>query len=137
MSDGKVTLNFNGTVGQVVGNVEKMEVHLGKDANVHVANIEHANVTEQRSPRPAAGRTVAAKKARHFLETPTFRYRFSGSDPESNRRIHLLYGILCREYKETKSYIDPDTPPDDFFRRQAGSVVPDKTHGGTQDSGNT
>ena len=47
--------------------------------------------------------------------TPTFIYRYFQSDPNSNQRIHLLYKYLCKEYKETKTYIDPNTPSDHFF----------------------
>jgi len=123
----KIVINVAGDyvqnkhVDYEIGNVENGGI------GIQISNGEKKDISLHKSSRPAAGRTVAAKKARHFLETLTFRYRFFASDPESNRRIHLLYGLLCRQYKETKSFIDPDTPPDAFFNlftgERSGDVV--------------
>ena len=44
---------------------------------------------------PPKSKHITPKKSPHFLETPTFIYRYFQSDPNSNQRIHLLYKYLC------------------------------------------
>ena len=83
--------------------------------NVEAGGIGIQIVNNQPTIDPAQSKPVTPKKAPHFLETPTFIYRYLKSDPNSNQRIHLLYNYLCKEYKETKTYIDPNTPSDHFF----------------------
>lgn len=43
MSENKFEFHFHGNVGQNIANVENMEVHIDKDANIQVANIENAS----------------------------------------------------------------------------------------------
>ena len=83
--------------------------------NVEAGGIGIQIVNNQPTIDPPQSKPVTPKKAPHFLETPTFIYRYLKSDPNSNQRIHLLYNYLCKEYKETKTYIDPNTPSDHFF----------------------
>ena len=83
--------------------------------NVEAGGIGIQIVNNQPTIDPPQSKPVTPKKAPHFLETPTFIYRYFKSDPNSNQRIHLLYNYLCKEYKETKTYIDPNTPSDHFF----------------------
>ena len=83
--------------------------------NVEAGGIGIQIVNNQPTIDPPQSKPVTPKKAPHFLETPTFIYRYLKSDPNSNQRIHLLYNYLCKEYKETKTYIDPNTASDHFF----------------------
>lgn len=72
--------------------------------------------TEQTpTPKSTKGKTVAPKKSRHFLPTPTFIYRYMNADSTASRRLPLLYQYLSKEYHEVKSYIDTDTNPNDFY----------------------
>lgn len=66
-------------------------------------------------------KNVAPKKSRHFLMTRTFIYRYN-TDSTSSRRLALLYQFLSREYRETKSYIDPEIAPDDFYSLFSGET---------------
>ena len=92
-----------------------------KHVDYEINNVEAGGIgiqivnNSQPNLAPIQGKPITPKKSPHFLETPTFIYRYFQSDPNSNQRIHLLYKFLCKEYKETKTYIDPNTPSDDFF----------------------
>ena len=92
-----------------------------KHVDYEINNVEAGGIgiqivnNSQPNLAPIQGKPITPKKSPHFLETPTFIYRYFQSDPNSNQRIHLLYKYLCKEYKETKTYIDPNTPSDDFF----------------------
>ena len=92
-----------------------------KHVDYEINNVEAGGIgiqivnNSQPTTNPSQSKPIATKKSPHFLETPTFIYRYFKSDPNSNQRIHLLYKYLCKEYKETKTYIDPNTPSDYFF----------------------
>ena len=92
-----------------------------KHVDYEINNVEAGGIgiqivnNSQPTTNPPQSKPVTPKKAPHFLETPTFIYRYLKSDPNSNQRIHLLYNYLCKEYKETKTYIDPNTASDHFF----------------------
>ena len=92
-----------------------------KHVDYEINNVEAGGIgiqivnNSQPHLAPIQGKRITPKKSPHFLETPTFIYRYFQSDPNSNQRIHLLYKYLCKEYKEAKTYIDPNTPSDHFF----------------------
>ena len=92
-----------------------------KHVDYEINNVEAGGIgiqivnNSQPTTNPPQSKPITPKKSPHFLETPTFIYRYFQSDPNSNQRIHLLYKYLCKEYKETKTYIDPNTPSDHFF----------------------
>ena len=92
-----------------------------KHVDYEINNVEAGGIgiqivnNSQPTTNPPQSKPITPKKSPHFLETPTFIYRYFQSDPNSNQRIHLLYNYLCKEYKETKTYIDPNTPSDHFF----------------------
>ena len=92
-----------------------------KHVDYEINNVEAGGIgiqivnNSQPTTNPPQSKPITPKKSPHFLETPTFIYRYFQSDPNSNQRIHLLYKYLCKEYKETKTYIDPNTPLDHFF----------------------
>ena len=92
-----------------------------KHVDYEINNVEAGGIgiqivnNSQPTTNPPQSKPVTPKKAPHFLETPTFIYRYLKSAPNSNQRIHLLYNYLCKEYKETKTYIDPNTASDHFF----------------------
>ena len=92
-----------------------------KHVDYEINNVEAGGIgiqivnNSQLTTNPPQSKPITPKKSPHFLETPTFIYRYFQSDPNSNQRIHLLYKYLCKEYKETKTYIDPNTPSDHFF----------------------
>lgn len=121
MSEKKFEFHFHASVGQNIANVEHMDVHLDKDASVQIANIEQADIEKQKITTPTIGKTITPKKSKHFLETATFKYRYLNTD-EGNRRLYLLYQFLSREYRETKSYIDPEIAPDDFYSLFSGET---------------
>lgn len=76
--------------------------------------VAHADEAEEITPvpeRPVVKRYP--KPSPHFLESPTFTYRYN-AHPEAQRRLCLLYRFLIKEYREARTWIDPDTPPEDF-----------------------
>lgn len=68
---------------------------------------------------PSAKSTTASPSKRpnahHFLETRTFIYRYNNARPEDSRRLPLLFQFLTKEHHHTKSYLEPETKPDDFY----------------------
>ena len=64
-------------------------------------------------PKPAKARIVRPKRSSYFLETPAFIYRYNAL-PDAQRRLCLLYRFLIREYREACTWIDADTPLEDF-----------------------
>ena len=62
-----------------------------------------------------------SKVAPYFLETPTFKYRYLHT-ADGNRRLSLLYQYLCKEFRETRSYIAPETTPDEFISLFGGET---------------
>ena len=92
-----------------------------KHVDYEINNVEAGGIgiqivnNSQPTINTPQSKPITLKKSPHFLETPTFIYRYFNSDPNSNQRIHLLYRYLCKEYQETKTYIDPNTPSDHFY----------------------
>lgn len=105
----QTNINVNGDnvrekhVQYEIGNVENggigIQIVYGKQASFTLPSTKN--------------KTITPKKSKHFLETATFKYCYLNTD-EGNRRLYLLYQFLSREYRETKSYIDPEIAPDDF-----------------------
>ena len=89
---------------ELQGHVQAINAILGLTVSVAHVETPKVHVTPRR----------IGKVAPHFLETPTFKYRYLHS-ADGNRRLSLLYQYLCREFRETKSYIAPETTPDEFI----------------------
>lgn len=68
------------------------------------------------------GKTVPPKRPAHFLETATFRYAYSNPKYEGQRRLTILFQLLCKEYQPAKTWIDPKTAPDDFLGLFTGEL---------------
>ena len=81
--------------------------------------IQFVNGKQTTANSPTKSKTVTPKKSKHFLETVTFKYRYLNTT-DGNRRLSLLYQFLCKEYRETKSYIALETTPDEFYSLFSG-----------------
>ena len=79
----------------------------------------HLPLTDVEDVMPSAKSTTARPSKRpnahHFLEPRTFIYRYNNARPEDSRRLPLLFQFLTKEHHHTKSYLDPETKPDDFY----------------------
>ena len=79
----------------------------------------HLPLTDVEDVMPSAKSTTARPSKRpnahHFLETRTFIYRYNNARPEDSRRLPLLFQFLTKEHHHTKSYLEPETKPDDFY----------------------
>ena len=79
----------------------------------------HLPLTDVEDVMPSAKSTTARSSKRpnahHFLETRTFIYRYNNARPEDSRRLPLLFQFLTKEHHHTKSYLEPETKPDDFY----------------------
>lgn len=79
----------------------------------------HLPLTDVEDVMPSAKSTTARPSKRpnahHFLETRTFIYRYNNARPENSRRLPLLFQFLTKEHHHTKSYLEPETKPDDFY----------------------
>ena len=79
----------------------------------------HLPLTDVEDVMPSAKSTTARPSQRpnahHFLETRTFIYRYNNARPEDSRRLPLLFQFLTKEHHHTKSYLEPETKPDDFY----------------------
>ncbi|MGM9824993.1 MAG: hypothetical protein ACI3Z8_00970 [Paludibacteraceae bacterium] len=79
----------------------------------------HLPLTDVEDVMPSAKSTTAhpskRPNAHHFLETRTFIYRYNNARPEDSRRLPLLFQFLTKEHHHTKSYLEPETKPDDFY----------------------
>lgn len=104
---------------------KRVQYEIGNVENGGIG-IQIVNGKQASSTLPSTkNKTITPKKSKHFLETATFKYRYLNTD-EGNRRLYLLYQFLSREYRETKSYIDSDTAPDDFcclFSGETNNIV--------------
>ncbi len=67
------------------------------------------------SAKSTTARPSKRPNAHHFLETRTFIYRYNNARPEDSRRLPLLFQFLTKEHHHTKSYLEPETKPDDFY----------------------
>ena len=79
----------------------------------------HLPLIDVEDVMPSAKSTTAPPSKRpnahHFLETRTFIYRYNNARPEDSRRLPLLFQFLTKEHHHTKSYLEPETKPDDFY----------------------
>lgn len=79
----------------------------------------HLPLTDVEDVTPSAKSTTARPSKRpnahHFLETRTFIYRYNNARPEDSRRLPLLFQFLTKEHHHTKSYLEPETKPDEFY----------------------
>ena len=79
----------------------------------------HLPLTDVEDVMPSAKSTTdrpsKRPNAHHFLETRTFIYRYNNARPEDSRRLPLLFQFLTKEHHHTKSYLEPETKPDDFY----------------------
>ncbi len=123
MSENKFEFHFHAPVGQNIANVEHMDVHLGKDGNVQIANIEQAAINKLKVATSTAGKSVAPKKSSHFLPTPPLIYKYASDTFNGTRRLTILFRFLCKEYEPTKTWIDPETSPDAFLSLFAGDTT--------------
>ncbi len=104
------------------GKIQPTTLILGDNVQHKIENVEAGGIGIQivnsgkssNSTPLTPGMTIASKKSRHFLETVTYKYRYLNT-LDGNKRLSLLYQYLIREYRETKSYIAPDTKPDEFY----------------------
>ena len=88
MEEAKTIINVAGDYVQSkhveyeIGNVEAGGI------GIQIVNNSQPTINTPQS------KPITSKKSPHFLETPTFIYRYFNSDPNSNQRIHLLYRYL-------------------------------------------
>ena len=86
----------------------------------------HLPLTDVEDVMPSAKSTTARPSKRpnahHFLETRTFIYRYNNARPEDSRRLPLLFQFLTKEHNHTKSYLEPETKPDDFYALSNGEL---------------
>lgn len=79
----------------------------------------HLPLIDVEDVMPSAKSTTARPSKRpnphHFLETRTFIYRYNNARPEDSRRLPLLFQFLTKEHHHTKSYLEPETKPDEFY----------------------
>lgn len=123
MSNNKFEFHFHAPVGQNIANVEHMDVHLDKEANVQIANIEQANIKKTKVATSTTGQTVVPKKSSHFLPTPSLIYKYKDDTFDGPRRLTILFRYLCKEYEPTKTWIDPETSPDVFLSLFIGDTT--------------
>lgn len=123
MSNNKFEFHFHAPVGQNIANVEHMDVHLDKAANVQIANIEQANIKKTKVATSTTGQTVVPKKSSHFLPTPSLIYKYKDDTFDGPRRLTILFRYLCKEYEPTKTWIDPETSPDVFLSLFIGDTT--------------
>ena len=87
--------------------------HAPQQFRTHLPLTDVEDVTP--SAKPTTTRPSKRPNAHHFLETRTFIYRYNNARPEDSRRLPLLFQFLTKEHHHTKSYLEPETKPDDFY----------------------
>lgn len=87
--------------------------HAPQQFRTHLPLIEVEDVMP--SAKSTTARPSKRPNAHHFLETRTFIYRYNNARPEDSRRLPLLFQFLTKEHHHTKSYLEPETKPDDFY----------------------
>ena len=87
--------------------------HAPQQFRTHLPLIDVEDVMP--SAKSTTARPSKRPNAHHFLETRTFIYRYNNARPEDSRRLPLLFQFLTKEHHNTKSYIEPETKPDDFY----------------------
>lgn len=87
--------------------------HAPQQFRTHLPLIDVEDVMP--SAKSTTARPSKRPNAHHFLETRTFIYRYNNARPEDSRRLPLLFQFLTKEHHNTKSYLEPETKPDDFY----------------------
>ena len=87
--------------------------HAPQQFRTHLPLIDVQDVMP--SAKSTTARPSKRPNAHHFLETRTFIYRYNNARPEDSRRLPLLFQFLTKEHHHTKSYLEPETKPDDFY----------------------
>lgn len=87
--------------------------HAPQQFRTHLPLIDVEDVMP--SAKSTTARPSKRPNAHHFLETRTFIYRYNNARPEDSRRLPLLFQFLTKEHHHTKSYLEPETKPDDFY----------------------
>lgn len=87
--------------------------HAPQQYRAHLPITDVEDVTP--SAKPTTTRPSKRPNAHHFLETRTFIYRYNNALPEDSRRLPLLFQFLTKEHHHTKSYLEPETKPDEFY----------------------
>lgn len=87
--------------------------HAPQQFRTHLPLIDVEDVMP--SAKSTTARSSKRPNAHHFLETRTFIYRYNNARPEDSRRLPLLFQFLTKEHHHTKSYLEPETKPDDFY----------------------
>lgn len=87
--------------------------HAPQQFRTHLPLIDVEDVMP--SAKSTTARPSKRPNAHHFLETRTFIYRYNNARPEDSRRLPLLFQFLTKEHHHTKSYLEPETKPDEFY----------------------
>lgn len=87
--------------------------HAPQQFRTHLPLIDVEDVMP--SAKSTTARPSKRSNAHHFLETRTFIYRYNNARPEDSRRLPLLFQFLTKEHHHTKSYLEPETKPDEFY----------------------
>src|SRR5574344_761881 len=87
--------------------------HAPQQFRTHLPLIDVEDVMP--SAKSTTARPSKRPNAHQFLETRTFIYRYNNARPEDSRRLPLLFQFLTKEHHHTKSYLEPETKPDDFY----------------------
>ncbi len=87
--------------------------HAPQQFRTHLPLIDVEDVMP--SAKSTTARPSKRPNAHHFLETRTFVYRYNNARPEDSRRLPLLFQFLTKEHHHTKSYLEPETKPDEFY----------------------
>ena len=87
--------------------------HAPQQFRTHLPLINVEDVMS--SAKSTTARPSKRPNTHHFLETRTFIYRYNNARPEDSRRLPLLFQFLTKEHHHTKSYLEPETKPDDFY----------------------
>lgn len=94
--------------------------HAPQQFRTHLPLIDVEDVMP--SAKSTTARPSKRPNAHHFLETRTFIYRYNNARPEDSRRLPLLFQFLTKEHHHTKSYLEPETKPDDFYALFSGEL---------------
>lgn len=94
MSENKFEFHFHAPVGQNIANVEHMDVHVGKDGSVQVANVEQMTSKVPFS-QPKANTPAAAAKSKVGTTVTTHAFRYEYLDRHENRLVYF-----CQQLSE-------------------------------------
>ena len=100
-------------IGTQILHADNVYTHTPQQFRTHLPLIDVEDVMP--SAKSTTARPSKRPNAHHFLETRTFIYRYNNARPEDSRRLPLLFQFLTKEHHHTKSYLEPETKPDDFY----------------------